>query len=62
MTDLYRHYREQLRSVNRTDADNIIASAYNDYLKDRITYQEYGKIYFAALDIINGCVRKVVNE
>lgn len=53
-SDLYLHYRQQLKEgVTKAEADHIIASAFSDCMRGYITETEYGKIYFAAIAIIN---------
>jgi len=53
-SDLYLHYRQQLKEgVTKAEADHIIASACSDCTKGYISDIEYGKIYFAAVAIIN---------
>lgn len=48
--DLYLHYKSLVHDACSTrDFDRIIESAFNDYLKGRMTDTEYGKIYFACI-------------
>lgn len=54
MSDLYLHYREQVREANfPSDFNHIIESAFRDYVEGRITDKEYGKIYFACTSRMN---------
>ena len=49
-SDLYLHYKSQLSECSTmTDFDHIIESSFNDYMKNRLTDTEYGKIYFACV-------------
>lgn len=49
-SDLYDYYRQQASEANTiADFDQIIASAYRDYVSDRLTEKEYGRIYFACI-------------
>lgn len=49
-SDLYLHYKYLLTEcVTMTDFDHVIESSFNDYMKDRLTDAEYGKIYFACV-------------
>lgn len=49
-SDLYLHYKSRLTEcATMTDFDRVIESAFNDYMKDRLTEKEYGNIYFACV-------------
>lgn len=49
-SDLYLHYKEKAREASTLkDFDRIIESAFNDYMRFRLTDAEYGRIYFACI-------------
>lgn len=49
-SDLYLHYRSRVADADTpNDFDRIIESAFNDYVKGRLTDTEYGRIYFACI-------------
>lgn len=49
-SDLYAHYQAQAReAITLADFDRIIESAYRDYVTNRLTDTEYGRIYFACI-------------
>ena len=54
MSNLYLHYKQLLSEASAAEAAQIIESAHNDCQLERLTVTEYGKIYFAAVPIING--------
>ena len=53
-SELFLHLREQIRDAQTvSDCDHIIETAYSEYIKDNLSGDEYGKIYFAAIRRIN---------
>lgn len=51
---LFLHLREQIRDAQFvSDCDQIIETAFSEYMKDNLSYEEYGKIYFSAIRQIN---------
>lgn len=54
MCDLYLHYKSRISECETPgEYDQVISSAFGDYMADRLTDTEYGKIYFACVDRIN---------
>ena len=53
--DLYLHLKQQAReAVTPAECDHIITAAFHEYIKDNLTDTEYGRIYFACIERING--------
>lgn len=50
---VFNSFMERLDSATCTEAGVIIGEAYSQYVYGRLDDQQYGKIYFKALRIIN---------
>lgn len=58
LSDLCSHYTSQIREANAVcDCDRYIQLAFIDYLADRLTYEEYGKVRFAAIGRISDLMK-----